>query len=150
MSPRDGKLGKTEGGGQMSRSDEMGLEDRIDAIESAYEFMLAYAAQGRQTDRGGGAASELRDYLRKMELGLDGLGSEVARVLRHAEGSADDYRAFVDAATLDAERALAIVRLVLAKSAVSSQLIDNVNASIHLRALLTDLFIIDESLKGKS
>jgi hypothetical protein len=42
------------------------------------------------------------------------------------------------------------VRLVLAKSAISSQLIDNVNASIHLRALLTDLFIIDESLKGKA
>jgi hypothetical protein len=27
-------------------------------------------------------------------------------------------------------------------------MIDNLNASIHLRALLTDLFLIDESLKG--
>ena len=128
----------------------MSLEDRIDAIESAYEFMLAYAAQGRQTDRGGGAASELRDYLRRMETGLDGLGAVVADTLRFAQGPADGYRAFLDAATQDAERALAIVRLVLAKSAISSQLIDNVNASIHLRALLTDLFVIDESLKETS
>jgi hypothetical protein len=26
--------------------------------------------------------------------------------------------------------------------------IDNLNASLHLRALLTDLFLIDEVLKG--
>ena len=122
----------------------MNLEERIDAIESAYEFMLAYAAQGRRSDRGGGAASELRDYLKKMESGLSNLGSAIAEALRPVEGCAP----FIEAVRQDAERALAIVRLVLAKPAISSQLIDNVNASIHLRALLTDLFIIDESLKG--
>ena len=31
---------------------------------------------------------------------------------------------------------------------ISSQMIDNVNASIHVRALLTDVFVIDEILKG--
>jgi hypothetical protein len=36
---------------------------------------------------------------------------------------------------------------VLAQPSISSQLIDNLNASIHLRALLTDLFLLDESLK---
>ena len=39
------------------------------------------------------------------------------------------------------------MRLVLAQPAISSQLVDNLNASIHLRALLTDLFLIDEVLK---
>ena len=39
------------------------------------------------------------------------------------------------------------IRLVLAHPAIGSQLIDNLNASIHLRALLTDLFLIDEALK---
>ena len=129
----------------------MDLEQRIDAIESAYEFMLAYAAQGRQTDQGPGAASELRDYLRKMEAGLQGLGARVVDALGEVSPeSLDACRPFVEAAGQDAERALAIVRLVLAKPAISSQLIDNVNASIHLRALLTDLFIIDESLKTRS
>ena len=31
---------------------------------------------------------------------------------------------------------------------ISSQLVDNLNASIHLRTLLTDIFLIDETLKG--
>ncbi len=48
----------------------------------------------------------------------------------------------------DARDSLAAVQLVLAQPAISSQLIDNLNASIHLRALLTDLFLIDEILKG--
>ena len=123
----------------------MNLDERIDAIEAGYEFMLAYAAQGRLSDKGGGAASELRDYLSRMETALDGLGNSIAERL-----DAQGVRAFVDAAAADAERALAIVRLVLAKEAISSQLIDNVNASIHLRALLTDLFVIDESLKSSA
>ena len=47
----------------------------------------------------------------------------------------------------DAGDSLAAIELVLAQPAISSQLIDNLNASIHLRALLTDLFLIDEILK---
>ena len=42
-----------------------------------------------------------------------------------------------------------VLRLVLAREDISSQLIDNLNASIHLRALLTDLFVVDEVLKPK-
>ena len=47
----------------------------------------------------------------------------------------------------DAHDSLAAIQLVLAQATISSQLIDNLNASIHLRALLTDLFLIDEILK---
>ena len=43
---------------------------------------------------------------------------------------------------------LAAMRLVLAQPSISSQLVDNLNASIHVRALLTDLFLIDEILKA--
>jgi hypothetical protein len=39
------------------------------------------------------------------------------------------------------------LRLVLAQPGISSQMIDNINASIHVRALLTDVFIVDEILK---
>jgi hypothetical protein len=44
----------------------------------------------------------------------------------------------------DAGRARAAVRLVLSRPSVGSQLIDNLNASLHVRALLTDLFLLDE------
>jgi hypothetical protein len=55
--------------------------------------------------------------------------------------------AFFAAVDADARVALAAIRLALARADISSQLIDNLNASIHLRALLTDLFIVDEALK---
>jgi hypothetical protein len=42
----------------------------------------------------------------------------------------------------DAQDSLAALEVVLAQPAISSQLIDNLNASIHLRALLTDLFLV--------
>ncbi len=37
----------------------------------------------------------------------------------------------------------------LGQPGISSQMIDNINASIHVRALLTDVFIVDEILKAK-
>ena len=40
-------------------------------------------------------------------------------------------------------------RLGLSQPAISSQMVDNLNASIHLRALLTDLFLIDEIFKSR-
>jgi hypothetical protein len=134
----------------MSDQPEDNLDQRIDAIESAYEFMLAYAAQGRDSDRSAsGAASELRTFLDAMDSALDGLGetvrSKAAAKNSEAAGRAD---AFLDAVAEDARRAQGIIRLVLAQDGISSQLIDNVNASIHLRALLTDLFVIDEALKN--
>ena len=58
------------------------------------------------------------------------------------------YAAFMAVIDRDARASRAAVGIVLAQSGISSQLIDNLNASIHLRALLTDLFLVDEALKG--
>jgi hypothetical protein len=58
------------------------------------------------------------------------------------------YTAFLSVLERDARDAQAAVQLVLAQPGISSQLVDNLNASIHLRALLTDLFLIDEVLKA--
>jgi hypothetical protein len=46
----------------------------------------------------------------------------------------------------DIKSARAAIQLVLAQPTISSQLVDNLNASIHVRALLTDLFLLDEVL----
>jgi len=37
---------------------------------------------------------------------------------------------------------------VLAQDQIGSQLVDNLNASLHLRTVLTDLFLIDEATGG--
>lgn len=134
----------------MSDNPAQNLDERIDAIESGYEFMLAYAAQGRDTDRGaGGSASELRGFLQAMERALEGLGATVsANIKAQNSEAAERSSVFLDAVDEDAKRAQGVIRLVLAQAGISSQLIDNVNASIHLRALLTDLFVLDEALKN--
>jgi hypothetical protein len=37
---------------------------------------------------------------------------------------------------------------VLSRERITSLLVDNLNASVHLRALLTDLFLIDQAGKA--
>lgn len=115
----------------------------IEAIESGYELMLAYAAQGIEGDDD--PDSQIRRVLKEMNNALDNLGESAACIAE--DRGLVDYRDFLDAMNADAKRAQAGVKLVLGKPAISSQLIDNLNASIHLRALLTDLFLIDEALK---
>ncbi len=124
------------------------LKARIEAIETGYEFMLAYAAQGRQTDKGAAAGRNVREYLDKMVAALDGLSGVIGIAANAVDAElAKTGAAFFAAVDTDARVAHAALRLVLAREDISSQLIDNLNASIHLRALLTDLFVVDEVLK---
>ena len=124
------------------------LEQSCNAIEECYEFMLAYAAQGLPTDAGSPSGARLRELLRRAVRALSGLAATYAEAIKQ-EGlePAERYQAFLAVLDRDARDSLAAVELVLAQPALSSQLIDNLNASIHLRALLTDLFVIDEILK---
>jgi hypothetical protein len=59
------------------------------------------------------------------------------------------YDGFCSTLERDVQNSLACIDLVLAQPALSSQLIDNLNASIHLRALLTDLFLFGEVLRTR-
>lgn len=139
------------------------VKARIDAIESSYEFFLAYAAQGLTTDEGAKSGAQLRDFLAKLEGALDGLADRVAEAaddMSAAEGvtsvdgsgadgdASEAWAEMVEVVRADAGAAAAAVRLVSARAGVSSQLIDNLNANIHLRALLTDLFLVDDLLDG--
>jgi len=125
------------------------LNSRCDAIEECYEFMLAYAGQGLASEAGG-KGTQIREYLTKCETALHGLGDFLASFARRlGVPSLEPYQAFMAVIDRDARDARAAVGLVLAQPAISSQLVDNLNASIHLRALLTDLFLIDEVFKAQ-
>jgi hypothetical protein len=120
----------------------MTLTERLEAIEAGYEFSLAYAAQGR-TDESG---SQIRPMLERMHAALEGLGQEVeAAVSRGGAAHATSTRRFLDAVREDAVVAQGAIGLVLDAPALGSLLVDNLNATIHLRALLTDLFLIDQA-----
>jgi hypothetical protein len=120
------------------------LKRRCDAIESAYEFLLAYAAQGLASDQGN---SQVREFLGKCDQALADLSVFLTRFVAQLNVDPAPYSAFIAVLERDALDARAAVQLVLAQPAISSLLVDNLNASIHLRALLTDLFLIDEVLK---
>ncbi|HTY48571.1 MAG TPA: hypothetical protein VMB48_02640 [Steroidobacteraceae bacterium] len=154
---------------------------RIDAIERGYEYLLAYAAQGRRDDRG----TETRARLLDMHAALEGLEQVLAGAFPAADpvppaapadpdpaagaaglnhlpdaspaagtrrdagaGSSLDSAPFLTATAEDARKARGAIAFVLNREAISSLLVDNLNASIHLRALLTDLFLVDQGFKS--
>jgi hypothetical protein len=124
------------------------LAGQINAIERAYEFMLAYAAQGLPGDAGSNSGGELRELLARAAIATLALSKTLTAIVeREALEPASTYIAFRDVLEHDARAALAAIELVRAQASISSMLIDNLNASIHVRALLTDLFLLSELLK---
>ena len=123
------------------------LAQCINALEETYEFMLGYAAQGRDGDEEG-PDPEIRRYLEKAVLALDGLDRVATEAVGEKDGDQAIFRPFIQVLADDAAKAGTALNMVAAQPVISSALIDNLNASAHLRALLTDLFLIDEALGG--
>jgi hypothetical protein len=123
------------------------IRDRCEAVEECYEFLLAYAAQGLPSDQGSKSGGQLREFLHRAVEALSRLPEACAMAVK--EGGLEPegkYLAFIAVLDRDSRDSLAAIEVVLAQPAISSQLIDNLNASIHLRALLTDLFLLGEIL----
>ena len=121
------------------------LAQAMDAIEGAYEAALSYAAQGHEAVVADSNSDSIREYLEGAERALGHLGQRVrACVADPDSGAWPDFLEIVEA---DAGRARSTLALALAQPALSSELVDNLNASTHVRAVLTDLFLIDSVLK---
>lgn len=135
----------------MSDHADIFLADTIDKIEGSYEFMLAYAAQGRDFESSGGATGpSIRQYLSELEQALGKLTYAIAEKIEELDPAPAQRSALEHFKNLmidDAARAQLAVKVVLAVPSISSQIVDNLNASTHLRCLLTDMFLLDEALK---
>jgi hypothetical protein len=124
------------------------LSGHCNTIEETYELMLAYAAQGLSGDAGSHSGGQLREFLNRAAGAVAELAGVFRTIIQEEKlQPAEKYHAFLDVLERDARNALAAVQIVLCQASISSQLIDNLNASIHVRALLTDLFLIDEIVK---
>jgi hypothetical protein len=124
------------------------LEQLSERIEECYEFTLSYAARGLAGDDGSEQTRQVRDHLTRAVDAMRGLEASCKDVIaRDQLEPAEKYETFFAVMQRDAEGAIAAMELVLAQSAIGSQLIDNLNASIHLRALLADLFLVTEALE---
>lgn len=123
---------------------------RSDLIEECYEFLLGYAAQGLPSDVGTTVGRQVREHLQRAIAALEGLGATCEKALADQQlEPAAKYAPFCSMLERDASNSRAAIDLVLAQPALSSQLIDNLNASSHLRALLTDLFLVGEILRTR-
>src|SRR5262245_52424427 len=108
---------------------------RCQVVEECYEFMLAYAAQGLASETGNQSGTQIREVLRHAVDAISGLADAyVTAVKDYVPYSAAKYVAFLDVLHRDAHASMRIIELV----------IDNLNASMHLRALLTDLFLLGD------
>ena len=117
---------------------------RCHTVEECYEFMLAYAAQG-VSGGDGSLGGRIREVLQQAVDALSGLADACRTAVRaDAPDSAEKYIAFLNVLDRDAHDSMRTIELVLAQPAISSQLIDNLNASMHLRAVLTDLFLLSD------
>lgn len=125
--------------------------ERCEIIEECYEFLLGYAAQGLPGEQGSATGGEVRKHLLQAREALSGLAESGKRGISDLQlEPAKKYDPFCSMLARDADDSLAAVDLVLAQASISSQLIDNLNASSHLRALLTDLFLLGEVLRARS
>jgi DNA polymerase III delta prime subunit len=127
-----------------------GMLERCNTIEECYEFMLAYAARGLPSDEGSKQGAQIREFLLRAVNAMAGLAESCTLAVKE-EGLKpyEKYHAFLAVLDRDARDSLAAIELVLAQPSISSQLVDNLNASIHLRALLTDLFLVGEVLRSQ-
>jgi hypothetical protein len=125
------------------------IAEAIDAIEEAYEYFLAYAAQGiTEESQSSALGARLRNHLDRSGKAISGLAPAIGKLLETEElESPAEIGAFRSIVAADAERAGGVLALVQSRASISSQLIDNLNASVHVRTLLTDLFLLDEILK---
>lgn len=129
-------------------SNDLNFSGCVEAIESAYEFMLAYAAQGRDKEGTSADGPSIRAFLTSASDALHGLEHALrSQISSGAGNNTDQLNGFASVLGEDAKRAAAAVDLALSVPSISSQLIDNLNASIHLRALLTSLFLVDEAMR---
>lgn len=118
----------------------MDVRERCEAIEECYEFMLGFAAKGVPSD---GTSGQLHQHLQRACAAFDGLAGAYGEALHHEPR----FEEFLKVLDRDAADSRVAMEMVLSLPSVSSQVVDNLNALIHLRALLTDLFLIDEVLR---
>jgi|TARA_B100002003_G_scaffold13341_1_gene11309 hypothetical protein len=113
------------------------IDNDIETIESGYEFLLAYAAQGRPAQVESGPGPHARPT-------IEGMAEAMENVVSAFADSEDNFEQII---ADDCRKAGSALAFLLAQKKIGSEIVDNLNASIHLRAVLTDMFLYGEALK---
>ena len=118
------------------------IRKNIELVEEAYEFMLAYAAQGRADEGAGPDGAHIRTFLTQFSEATDNIINELDN-LTEADGTMET---FIKTANSDADTVKSVLAIMLQKENVSSEMVDNANGLITVRSYLTALFFIDKAV----
>lgn len=112
------------------------IRRRIEEIEEAYEFMLAYAAQGRAEE--GADGTQIRNFLTRFGKAVDAI-SDMLETTAAAAGFLARFRE-------DSKTMASVIEIMLARGNISSEVVDNANGLIAVRSYLTSLFFLDKAV----
>jgi hypothetical protein len=118
------------------------IRDQIEKIEEAYEYMLAYAAQGRSDEGAGPDGAQIRTFLKKFSEALTNLDEATPDIVKENPAAVD----FIEAFTSETKVMASILKVLLSRENISSEVVDNTNGLISVRAYLTSLFFLDKSI----
>ena len=118
------------------------IRKNIELVEEAYEFMLAYAAQGRADEGAGPDGAHIRTFLTQFSEATDNIINE----LDNLSEPGGTMETFIKTAKTDADTVKSVLAIMLQKENVSSEMVDNANGLITVRSYLTALFFIDKAV----
>lgn len=118
------------------------IRTHIERIEEAYEFMLAYAAQGRSDEGAGPDGAHIRTFLNQFDAAAAAIMDELDTVA----GAESEASAFLASLKADSAIVTSVLRSMLARDGITSEVVDNANGLIAVRSYLTGLFFLDKSL----
>ena len=118
------------------------IRDQIEKIEEAYEYMLAYAAQGRAEEGAGADGAQIRTFLKQFSAALSALEEQTSVIINKNPEAVD----FIEVFKSESKVMASILKVLLARANLSSEVIDNTNGLISVRAYLTSLFFLDKSV----
>jgi hypothetical protein len=118
------------------------IRQQIEIVEESYEYMLAYAAQGRADEGAGPDGAQIRTFLNQYSSAIESIAGSL-------DGLADSNpqaAAYFDGLKRESAVMDSVVKILLARDNISSEVVDNANGLIAVRAYLTSLFFMDKAI----
>jgi len=117
----------------------LSVRDSIDRIEKCYEFMLAYAMDGRHRDPSRTEIREIRSCLQDLDGAMKEIGYCAPQMFRDGLMGPFARRFLADLSVVRSALAMALER-----SSISAAMVENLNEMITVQSFLSDLFFIDQ------
>ncbi|MGI9425609.1 MAG: hypothetical protein ACR2PA_20640 [Hyphomicrobiaceae bacterium] len=119
------------------------IRANIEIVEEAYEYMLAYAAQGRTDEGAGPDGAHIRSFVARFADAAEAMAPDIAGRM---DAEIIDCSALQGSFQRDSDIVVVLLRLLLSRDNMTSEMIDNTNGMIVMRSYLTTLFYIDKVL----